>query len=117
MSNTKHTGGGWGIATIDGGAAPDEIVTEVNGCLVNIAAAFGACEYSEARQNGEAEPRYEVSAEEAAANACLIAAAPELLAALEDLLVVAVTNVAPNVGAAAIASARAAIAKAQGGAQ
>lgn len=82
---TKHTQGEWGIATIDGGAADDEIVTEVNGCMVNIAAVFGAGEYSEARPNGEEEPHYEVSKEEAAANARLIAAAPALLVALEKI--------------------------------
>lgn len=79
---TKHTQGEWGIATIDCGAADDEIVTEVNGCMVNIAAVFGAGEYSEARPNGENEPHYEVSKEEAAANARLLAAAPDLLEAL-----------------------------------
>lgn len=81
----KHTQGEWGVATIDGGAADDEIVTVVNGCMVNIAAVFGQGEYSEARPNGEEEPHYEVSKEEAAANARLIAAAPELLAALQAI--------------------------------
>lgn len=79
----KHTQGEWGVATIDGGDADDEIVTEVNGCMVNIAAVFGAGEYSEARPDGKDEPHYEVSKEEADANARLIAAAPKMLAALE----------------------------------
>lgn len=78
----KHTGGEWGVAMIDGGEADDEIVTQVNGCLVNIAAVFGQGEYSEARPKGEEEPHYEVSKEEAEANAKLIAASPDLLAAL-----------------------------------
>ncbi len=82
---TKHTQGEWGIATIDCGAADDEIVTEVNGCMVNIAAVFGAGEYSEARPGGEPEPHYEVSKEEAAANARLIALAPKMFAALERI--------------------------------
>lgn len=80
---SKHTGGDWGVATIDCGAADDEVVTLVNGCMVNIAAVFGAGEYSEARPDGKDEPHYEVSKEEAEANARLIAAAPDLLEALE----------------------------------
>lgn len=82
----KHTIGEWGIATIDGGAANDEIVTVANGCMVSIAAVCGACEYSEARYDGEPEPHYEVSQDEAAANALLLAAAPDLLYAVKDLL-------------------------------
>ncbi len=82
---TKHTQGEWGIATIDCGAADDEIVTEVNGCMVNIAAVFGAGEYSEARPGGEPEPHYEVSKEEAAANARLIAEAPKMYALLRKI--------------------------------
>lgn len=84
---TKHTQGEWGIATIDGGAADDEIVTVVNGCMVNIAAVFGEGEYSEARPNNEEEPHYEVSKKEAAANALLLAAAPALLEAVKSMLV------------------------------
>lgn len=84
---TKHTQGEWGIATIDYGAADDEIVTVVNGCMVNIAAVFGAGEYSEARPGGEPEPRYEVSKKESEANARLIAAAPNLLEAVKSMLV------------------------------
>ncbi|MDD5037422.1 MAG: hypothetical protein PHE55_22070 [Methylococcaceae bacterium] len=82
----KHTQGEWGVATIDGGAADDEVVTTVNGCMVNIAAVFGAGEYSEARPDGKDEPHYEVSREESEANAKLIAAAPDLLYALQDML-------------------------------
>lgn len=108
---TKHTQGEWGIATIDGGAADDEIVTEVNGCMVNIAAVFGAGEYSEARPNGEPEPHYEVSKEEAAANARLIASAPDLLAALETLTN-RVLDLGVNGTAQEVASARSAIEKA-----
>jgi len=81
----KHTGGEWGVSMIDCGDADDEIVTQVNGCLVNIAAVFGAGEYSEARPNGEPEPHYEVSTEEAAANARLIATAPKMLEALKKI--------------------------------
>lgn len=108
----KHTKGEWGVATIDGGAADDEIVTEVNGCMVNIAAVFGASEYSEARPNGEDEPHYEVSKEEAAANARLISAAPDLLFALQDMLRRFDHHEASNYDC--IASARAAVAKADG---
>lgn len=82
---TKHTAGEWGIATIDGGAADDEIVTEVNGCMVNIAAIFGAGEYSEARLFGEEETHYKVSKEEAGANARLIAEAPKMYALLKKI--------------------------------
>ena len=81
----KHTQGEWGIATIDGGAADDEVVTGVNGCLVNIASVFGQGSYSEARPKGEEEPHYEVSKEEAAANARLLAAAPKMFEALEKI--------------------------------
>ena len=87
----QHTQGEWGIATIDGGAGDDEVVTVVNGCMVNIAAVFGAGEYSEARPDGKGEPRYEVSEDEAAANARLISAAPDLLTALQCMLNEAVT--------------------------
>lgn len=81
----KHTQGKWEIATIDCGEADDEIVTVVNGCTVNIAAIFGAGEYSEGRPNGETEHHYEVSKEEATANAQLLTAAPELLAAIKAI--------------------------------
>lgn len=82
----KHTQGEWGVATIDYGTADDEIVTEVNGCMVNIASVFGAGEYSEARPDGKDEPHYEVSKEEAAANARLIAAAPAMHNALLSIV-------------------------------
>ena len=81
----KQTQGEWGVCLIDGGTEDDEIVTQVNGCFVNIAAVFGEGEYSEARPNGEEEPNYKVSKEEAAANALLLSAAPDLLAALIDV--------------------------------
>lgn len=112
---TNHTQGEWGVATIDGGAADDEIVTEVNGCTVNIAAVFGQGEYSEARPNGEPEPSYSVSREEAAANAKLIAAAPDLLSALvacEAALRLVERETGKSYGATF--SARAAIVKAKG---
>lgn len=80
-----HTQGDWSVATIDGGASYDEIITMVNGCIVNIAAVFGAGEYSMACPNGGPEPSYTVCQEEAAANARLISAAPDLLAALEAI--------------------------------
>lgn len=83
---SKHTSGEWDIATINGGQDDDEIVSMVNGCMVNIATVFGPCEYSEARPNGKDEPHYEVTREEAAGNALLLAAAPKLLAALDQLL-------------------------------
>jgi len=82
----NHTQGEWGVATIDGGAADDEVVTTVNNCMVNIASVFGAGEYSEARRDGKNEPHYEVSKEEAEANARLLSAAPDLLYAVQDLL-------------------------------
>ena len=81
----KHTSGRWEIATIDCGEADDEIVTSVNGCTVNIAAIFGAGEYIEGRPNGETEPHYEVSRDEATANAQLLCAAPELLATIKAI--------------------------------
>lgn len=84
---TKHTQGEWGVAKIDNGQADDEIVSTVNGCMVNIASVFGAGEYSEYRPAGEVEPSYEVSKEEAAANALLLAAAPALLEAVKSMLV------------------------------
>lgn len=113
---TKHTPGEWGIATIDGGAADDEIVTKVNGCMVNIAAVFGAGEYSEARPSGEHEPHYEVSKEEAAANARLLASAPDLLEALRAAVSSAEGTARRNHSEAPFwtLGARAAIAKAVG---
>lgn len=110
----KHTQGEWGVATIDNGAADDEVVTIVNGCMVNIAAVFGTGEYSEARPDGENEPHYEVSKEEAAANARLIAAAPELFDACTALVEWCDKN--PPAGEALyfVQMARAAIAKATG---
>lgn len=79
---STHTAGEWGVATINNGHADDEIVTIVNGCMVNIAAVFGQGEYSEARPDGKDDPHYTVSREESAANARLISAAPEMLDAL-----------------------------------
>ena len=79
----KHTQGEWGVAKIDNGQADDEIVSTVNGCMVNIASVFGAGEYSEYRPAGEVEPRYEVRKEEAVANARLIAEAPRMEAVLK----------------------------------
>lgn len=79
---TMHTPGEWGIATINNGLDDDEIVTITNGCLVSICSVFGDGEYSEARPNGEMEPSYSVSKYEAKANARLISAAPDMLAAL-----------------------------------
>lgn len=114
----KHTQGEWGVAKIDYGAEDDEVVTEVNGCMVNIAAVFGAGEYCEGRPNGEPEPSYSVSAEEAAANARLIAAAPDLLAALFGTLEYMEANCrtarAGTYAGDRIIAARAAIAKATG---
>ena len=81
----NHTRGDWEIATIDGGVADDEIVTTVDGCIVNIAAVFGEREYSEARGSGKPEPNYIVSKDEAKANARMLAAAPRLLAALRPV--------------------------------
>lgn len=80
-----HTQGEWEVAKINCGADNDEIVTDVNGCLVNIAAVFGESGYSAATADGKDEPSYEVSKDEAEANARLIAAAPALLVALRDL--------------------------------
>ena len=110
----KHTGGEWGVATIDGGLADEEIVTIVNGCMVNIASVFGPCEYSEATPDGKDEPHYEVSKEEAEANARLIAAAPELLVALDGLIRAHFDYDDPTGVLASVAEARAAIAKAKG---
>lgn len=78
-----HTPGKWGICTVNNGQDDDEIVTIIDNCLISIAKVFGQGDYSEARQNGEPEPHYSVSSEESKANASLIAAAPELLNALE----------------------------------
>lgn len=83
---TKHTPGPWNVCMVDSGASDDEIASNVGGCTVNICAVFGAMEYSEATLDGKNEPRYEVTAEEAEANARLIAAAPELLAAVKTAL-------------------------------
>lgn len=114
MSAIKHTGGEWVVATIDGGAGNDEVVTKVNGCLVNIAMVFCQCEYSEAMPDGDSDPIHEVSAEEAKANARLLAAAPELLSNLQF----AVALLTPIAGhTVQVERMRAAIAKAQGGAQ
>lgn len=86
---TKHTQGNWGVATIDGGEADDEIIAVVNGCTVNIAAVFGACEYGEMEPDGNGGSRecatYTVSKEEATANAQLLEAAPELLATIKAI--------------------------------
>lgn len=82
-----HTKGKWFVAKIDGGAGNDEIGSEVNGCWVNIAEVFGACDYSSATLDGKDEPHYEVSKEESEANARLIAAAPDLLEAVKKMLV------------------------------
>lgn len=82
----QHTKGAWNIVMVDNGESDDEIFTVINGCMVNIAAVFGAGEYSEARPNGEPEPHYEVSKEEASANARLLVAAPKLLLALQCLI-------------------------------
>lgn len=88
----KHTQGEWGVATMDFGASDDEIYTDVDGVPVGIAQIFGPCTYSEATLDGKDEPNYLVSKEEAAANARLIAAAPDLLAALESLLLAVRSN-------------------------
>lgn len=120
MKTCKHTSGDWGVATVNNGSDDDEIVTIVNGCMVNVAAVFGAGEYSEARPNGEKEPHYKVDSEEAEANARLIAAAPELLEALAAMETWSgfVTDLMPENLRATweedIADARAAIAKATG---
>lgn len=82
----QHTAGDWEVCTVDGGESADEIVTQIGGCLVNIAVVRGPCEYSEARPAGEPEPTYMVSSEEARANARLLAAAPRLRVALINLL-------------------------------
>ena len=80
-----HTKGEWDVAIINGGEY-EEVVSEVGGCVVCIASIFGPCVYSEATPNGEDEPTYEVSDKEAKANARLIAAVPNLLAAAEEAL-------------------------------
>lgn len=79
VKTISPTKGEWFVATVDCGESNDEIVTEINGCPVNIAAIFGACKYSVSMPGGEPEPHYEVSKEEAVSNAKLISAAPELL--------------------------------------
>ena len=100
----QHTQGEWGIATIDGGAGDDEVVTVVNGCMVNIAAVFGAGEYSEARPDGKDEPHYEVSRDEAAANARMIAAAPMMFSSLLQLVAALKLGEAPTAEDIATAS-------------
>ena len=81
----SHTKGRWEIIAVDTGESDDEIVTVVDGCLVSIAAVFGACEYSEYRPAGETEPHYTLTKEEATANAQLLIAAPELLATIKAI--------------------------------
>lgn len=78
-----HTKGSWAVCQIDGGAEDDEIVTEIDGCIINIAAVFGEGHYSMGMPAGIPEPSYYVSRDEAAANARLIAAASDLLAAIQ----------------------------------
>ena len=80
------TVGDWEVCTVDNGESDDEIITHVNGCVVNIAVVRGACDYSEARPLGEPEPAYTVSPEEARANAYLLASARRLRATLERLV-------------------------------
>lgn len=86
----NHTKGEWEIATINGGADDDEIVTTVNGVTVSIAQVFGACQYGEMEPDGNGGSReyasYSVSVEEAKANARLIVASKDLLEALKGLV-------------------------------
>lgn len=113
---SKHTAGEWGVATVDNGHADDEIVTIIDGCMINIAAVFGPGEYSVARPDGKNEPSYAVSKEESAANARLISAAPELLAALERVarLIHDSGEIGDGMLITIVSEARAAIAKATG---
>lgn len=91
----KHTQGEWGVATMDCGMSNDEICTEVNGCVVSIAEMlrgnFGMME-PDGKGGSREYASYELTKEEAAANARLIAAAPNLLAALESLLLAVRSN-------------------------
>ena len=77
----KHTQGEWGIADIDGGVAQEIVAERPDGNLVNIAEMIGHGSFQ--MDDG---PEYIVSKEEAQANALLLAAAPDLLAAIEHLL-------------------------------
>lgn len=105
---TKHTPGPWRIGKTSGWSG-----TEVK-AIASVAWCAKASSYSSSW--GESQ---EISADEALANAHLIAAAPDLLAACEACMTLLVRyenkSIAPEVGTgAAINAAHAAIAKARG---
>lgn len=109
---SAHTPGPWEVATIDGGAAPNEIIANVGGVPVNIAQVFDARDYYASDFDNFSEVYYEVTPDEALANASLIAAAPEMLSAL-----IAAEEALRHLGGTLHADrCRDAIAKAEGGA-
>jgi len=97
MGQSKHTPGPW---TIDG-----SVRTSINAGTKHIALA---------NFYNSVEPEFNVSGEEHEANARLIAAAPELLAALDELVDALTAGYVPQQDGRMLKEARALIAKAEG---
>lgn len=94
----KHTFGDWGVAQVNCGEW-EEIVSDVNGCQVNIAEVmFGS--YGMMEPDGKGGSReyasYEITKEEAAANARMMAAAPSMYGALLQLVTALKLGEAPT---------------------
>lgn len=123
---TKYTPGPWRVAKVIDSSFPKKHTVYVliddgrkkNVCAVSV---YGRNEKSEAtktkKENGEIRAIPTIGDEECNANARLIAAAPELLEALENLLPMAekfLRNAPSHPDNAMLEDARAAIAKAKG---
>lgn len=90
----KHTGGEWGVANLDGGFNAkdgwEEVVSTVDGCVVNLAEMlFGSHGMMKPDGKGGSVEyaSYGITKKEAAANAKLMSAAPDLLDAVKSMLV------------------------------